>query len=51
MWNMFKVNNKDTKMTPKAKQQPKAELLTNMFKKQVCLYQWDHMIMKMIMAK
>ena len=28
----------------KAKQHPETERLTNIPKKQVCLYQWDHMI-------
>ena len=32
------------KKQAKAKQHPEAELLTNMSKKQVCLYQRDYMI-------
>ena len=32
------------KIYAKAKQHPEAELLTNMSKKQVCLYQWGYMI-------
>ena len=32
------------KIQAKTKQHPEVELLTNMCKKQVCLYQWDFMI-------
>ena len=32
------------KIQAKAKQHPDSELLTNMSKKHVCLYQWDYMI-------
>ena len=32
------------KIWAKTKQHPQAELLINMSKKQVCLYQWDYVI-------